>query len=310
MSEETGQKILIDNVIQPFQMAKAGVRGRLVRLGDAINTILGRHDYPDVVARFLGEGMVLAAMLGGALKFDGIFTVQTKGEGAINIIAADMTTPGHLRGYAGFDSEKLELAASASEPDAIKRYFGKGYIAFTIDAGEERNRYQGIVELEGDSLAACMESYFDKSEQLETQLKVSVEKIEGKWRAGGLMIQRLPDESAVEIRLDDEDENWRNAMALVSTLTPEELTSPVLKSSELLYKLFHEDGVWLYDPVELIDQCSCSGERVLNTLRTFGNADLDHMADDGVITADCQFCSSKYEFTLEEISDEIKPSKG
>jgi len=302
MAEMPEQKILVDNVIQPFQMAKAGVRGRLVRFGGVVDSILQRHDYPETVARFLGEGLVLAAMLGGALKFDGIFTVQTKGEGAIGVIAADMTTPGNMRGYAGFDADKLAEAENSSELDGVSKFFGKGYIAFTIDAGKERNRYQGIVELEGNSLATCMENYFDKSEQLDTLLRVAVEKIDGKWRAGGLMVQRLPDEGSTEITRHDEDENWRNAQALASTITPGELTSPVLKSSELLYKLFHEDGVWLYDPQELLDQCSCSVERVLTTLRTFGATDLDHMADDGVITADCQFCGSKYSFSLEEIS--------
>lgn len=305
MAEMPEQKILTDNLIQPFQMAKAGVRGRLVRLGDVVDAILKRHDYPDAVAGFLGEGLVLAAMLGGALKFEGIFTVQTKGDGAINVIATDMTTPGNLRGYAGFDPEKLAKAAESSEKDAIKKYFGKGYIAFTIDAGAERNRYQGIVDLEGDSLGTCMENYFDKSEQLDTLLRIAVEKVEGKWRAGGLMVQRLPDESAAEFSVDQAEENWRNAKALASTVKGEELTSPLLKSSELLYNLFHEEGVWLYDPLELFDKCSCSEERLLATLRTFGQSDLSHMAEDGNITADCQFCNSKYIFNLDEIVNTV-----
>ncbi|PHQ71726.1 MAG: molecular chaperone Hsp33 [Sneathiella sp.] len=305
MAETPEQKIIVDNVIQPFQMAKAGVRGRLVRLGAVVDAILSRHDYPDTVARFLAEGLVLAAMLGGALKFDGIFTVQTKGEGAINVIMADMTTPGNMRGYAGYDVGKLVLAEESPETDAIKKFFGKGYIAFTIEAGAERNRYQGIVELEGDNLATCMESYFDKSEQLDTLLRIAVDKIDGKWRAGGLMVQRLPDESTAEIDQDEQQENWRNAQALASTITQQELTSPVLKASELLYNLFHEEGVWLYEPQELMDQCSCSSERVLTTLQTFGATDLDHMAEEGIITADCQFCGSKYQVDLAEISNEI-----
>ncbi|MCF8468856.1 MAG: Hsp33 family molecular chaperone HslO [Sneathiella sp.] len=304
MPDRQDQKILVDNVIQPFQMAKAGVRGRLVRMGSVVDTILNRHGYPETVARFLGEGLVLAAMLGGALKFDGIFTVQTKGDGAISMIAADMATPGNMRGYASFDEENLALAEEAAEKQAIKKFLGSGYIAFTIDSGPEHNRYQGIVDLDGGSLAECMENYFDKSEQLDTLLRVSVDRVDGKWRAGGLMVQRLPDENAREFNQDREEENWRNAQALASTITARELTSPILKSAELLYKLYHEEGVWLYDPHELVDQCSCSKERVLNTLRTFGGEDLRDMADDGVITADCQFCSSKYEIRLEDISED------
>ncbi|TNE35616.1 MAG: molecular chaperone Hsp33 [Alphaproteobacteria bacterium] len=303
MPEDQDQKILVDNVIQPFQMAKAGVRGRLVRLGSVLDDILTRHNYPDRVAGFLGEGLVLAAMLGGALKFNGIFTVQTKGDGAISMIAADMTTPGDMRGYAGFDPDKLAAAESAKAASPVEQFLGKGYVAFTIDAGNDRKRYQGIVELEGDSLASCMENYFDKSEQLDTLLRVSVDRVDGKWRAGGLMVQRLPEESTAEIRIDENEENWRNAQALAATVTPDELTSPTVKSSELLYKLFHEDGVWLYDPQELEDKCSCSKERVLNTLRTFAGSDLEDMADDGVITVDCQFCSSKYEISLGDLDD-------
>ncbi|MEX1037045.1 MAG: Hsp33 family molecular chaperone HslO [Sneathiella sp.] len=299
---DTGQRIITDNLIQPFQMAKAGVRGRIVRMGSVVDIILNRHGYPDAVARFLGESLVLAAMLGGALKFDGIFTVQTKGDGAISMIAADMTTPGDIRGYASFDPEKLDgMASDTNSSLTVTDYLGKGYAAFTIDAGEEHKRYQGIVDLEGDSLAACMENYFDKSEQIDTLLRVAVEKIDGKWRAGGLMVQRLPDENATEFNQDREEENWRNAQALAGTITAQELTSPILKSAELLYKLFHEDGVWLYDPQELRDQCSCSAERVLNTLKTFGGSDIEDMADDGVILVDCQFCSSKYEIRLEDI---------
>ncbi|USG61017.1 Hsp33 family molecular chaperone HslO [Sneathiella marina] len=305
MPEELDQKILTDNVIQPFQMAKAGVRGRLVRLGDAIDSILNRHAYPDIVASFLGEGLVLAAMLGGALKFEGIFTVQTKGDGPITMIAADMTTPGNLRGYAGFDEDRLATAEqSKGSGDRVERFLGKGYVAFTIDAGVERNRYQGIVDLEGESLAKCMENYFDKSEQLDTLLRIAVDKVDGKWRAGGLMIQRLPDESSLEIVKDEEEENWRNAQALAATVTAGELINPILKSSELLYNLYHEDGVWLYDPQELLDQCSCSADRVLTTLKSFGEADLSDMADEGVITADCQFCNNKYEISLEELKSQ------
>ncbi len=298
---DTGQKIIVDNLIQPFQMAKAGVRGRTVRLGSVIDDILGRHGYPDAVARFLGEGLVLAAMLGGALKFDGIFTVQTKGDGAISMIAADMTTPGNMRGYASFDENKLSEVVAAAGQTAVKSYLGTGYIAFTIDAGSERKRYQGIVDLEGDRLADCMENYFDKSEQIDTLLRVAVDKIDGKWRAGGFMIQRLPDENAKEFTQELEEENWRNAKALAATVTQEELTSPILKSPELLYKIFHEEGVWLYDPQELLDNCSCSAERLVNTLKTFGGEDLRDMAKDGVIVADCQFCSSKYEIPIDDI---------
>ncbi|MEP3247835.1 MAG: Hsp33 family molecular chaperone HslO [Sneathiella sp.] len=303
MSENQTKVTLTDDLIQPFQMAEAGVRGRLVRMGTAIDEILNRHDYPETVARFLGEGLVLSAVLGGALKFDGVFTVQTKGDGAISMVAADMTTPGHLRGYAAFDADKLARAEAQSGTDRVKQYLGSGYIAFTIDARNTDQRYQGIVALEGDSLAKCMEDYFDKSEQLETKLAVSVEKRDGKWRAGGLMIQRLPDADGRVLKQDEHEEGWRNAEALVGTVTDTELTDPLMRSPELLYRLFHEDGVWLYDPQVLQDKCSCNKDRFMGTLKTFGASELEEIAEDGEIVTDCQFCSTQYSFSVAELTD-------
>ncbi len=303
MSENQKSEIITDDLIQPFQMAEAGVRGRMVRLGKTVDDILNRHEYPDVVAQFLGESLVLAAILGGALKFDGIFTVQTKGDGALSMIAADMATPGNLRGYAAFDADKLAQVDPLHSTDAIQKYLGKGYIAFTIDANNSDQRYQGIVALEGENLAKCMEDYFDKSEQLETKLQVAVEKRDGKWRAGGLMIQRLPDTSGMVHKQEEHEEGWRNAEALVGTTTSEELTDPTMRSPELLYRLFHEDGVWLYDPQVLRDKCSCNGDRFLTTLKTFADTDLDDMAQSGQIVADCQFCNTQYRYTVDEVRE-------
>lgn len=302
MTEKADSKAIADNLIQPFQMAEAGVRGRVVRLGQVVDDILNRHDYPDRVARFLGEGLVLAAMLGGALKFEGIFTVQTKGDGAISMLAADMSTPGNLRGYAAFDGALLKEAESQSGDNLVLKFMGKGYTAFTIDTKGTDNRYQGIVELEGESLAVCMENYFQRSEQIDTRLKVAVEKQDGKWRAGGMMIQRLPEDSKMAEDIDNAEEAWANAEALISTVMESELTHSRLRSSELLYRLFHEDGVWLYDTHELKDQCSCSYERVMKTLVSFSDENVAEMADDGVIKVDCQFCSAHYDITLDEVA--------
>ncbi len=302
MTEKVESKAIADNLIQPFQMAEAGVRGRVVRLGQVVDDILNRHNYPDRVAHFLGEGLVLAAMLGGALKFEGIFTVQTKGDGAISMLAADMSTPGNLRGYAAYDDALLKEAEKQNSENLVLRFMGEGYAAFTIDTKGSDNRYQGIVELEGGSLAECMENYFQRSEQIDTRLKVAVEKQDGKWRAGGMMIQRLPEDSKMAEDIDLAEEAWANAEALIGTVMESELTHSRLRSSELLYRLFHEDGVWLYDTHELKDQCSCSRERVMNTLVSFSDENLAEMADDGVIKVDCQFCSAHYDVTLEEVA--------
>ncbi len=301
MGENSEIAPVADNLIQPFQMAEAGVRGRVVRMGSVLDSILKRHNYPDTVAQLLGEGLVLAAILGGALKFDGIFTVQTKSDGPIGMIAADLTTPGSMRGYAAFNEEMLAQAEKEGGEASIKKYLGNGYTAFTIDSADTGQRYQGIVDLEGDSLQSCMENYFARSEQLETRLHVSVEKKNGNWRAGGLMIQRLPEESLSELKQEQADEGWRSAEALAATVKPEELTHPHLRASELLYRLFHEDGVWLYDVSELEDKCSCSPERVMKTLVSFSRENLEEMADDGKIGVDCQFCSAHYVFGVDDV---------
>lgn len=306
MSETTQSRIITDNLIQPFQTADGGVRGRLVRMGDVVDDILMRHDYPAPVAAALGEALVLAAILGGALKFEGIFTVQIKGDGAVTMLAADMTTPGKMRGYTGFDAEKITQLQIDENKGTVNSLFGNGYIAFTIDQGNNK-RYQGIVELAGGSLAECMEDYFRQSEQLDTLLRVCVNKDHGKWRAGGMMVQRLPDESAQEIKQDDAEEAWRKAEALAATVSDEELTHPRQKSSELLYKIFHEDGVWVYDPHVLKDECSCSAERFLGSLKTFAADELAELSTDGEIQTDCQFCNAHYSFSLADL--EVSPSK-
>lgn len=297
-------KPIADNLIQPFQMAKAGVRGRVVRLGQVVDDILNRHNYPDSVARLLGEGLVLAAMLGGALKFDGIFTVQCKGDGAITLLAADMATPGNLRGYAGFDPEKLSAADAVTTDNRVTQFLGTGYVAFTIDTKGTDNRYQGIVELEGENLAECMENYFVRSEQIDTRLKVAVEKHDGQWRAGGMMIQRLPEDGKLASDIEEAAEAWTNAEALANTVMESELTHPRLRSSELLYQLFHEDGVWLYDTHDLLDKCSCSRERVMTTLKSFSDESLAEMTDNGVIEVDCQFCSAHYDLSIADVQAE------
>lgn len=306
MSQTRQSKIITDNLIQPFQTADGGVRGRLVRMGDVVDDILKRHEYPEPVAAALGETLVLAAILGGALKFDGIFTVQIKGDGAITMLAADMTTPGKMRGYASFDAEKIDDLQIDESMGAIKSLFGDGHIAFTIDQGGGK-RYQGIVELKGGSLAECMEDYFRQSEQLDTLLRAGVNNDHGNWRAGGMMVQRLPGESAQEIRQDDAEEAWRNAEALAATVSDDELTHPLQKSSELLYKIFHEDGVWLFDPHVLVDECSCSAERFLGSLKTFAAAELSELAMDGSIDTDCQFCNARYSFSLGDL--DVDPDK-
>lgn len=302
------QPDLRDDIVQPFQIDPFQLRGRLVRLGPLIDEILTRHAYPEPVARLLGEAIALAAALARALKYDGVFTLQTKGDGPVRLMVADVTTAGAVRGYAQVDDEKLARALAAAQPlgDSVPRLLGAGYLAFTVDQGERTDRYQGIVELQGATLAECVHHYFRQSEQVEAGLKVAVARVPDaagvpRWRAGSLMIERLPREAGA-LRRDAEDEGWRRAVILMSSSTSQELVDPALDPHALLFRLFHEEGVRAYRPRQLAAQCRCSRARVERMLRVMPPDDLAAMTVDGQIIVTCEFCSAVYAFDETEIA--------
>jgi molecular chaperone Hsp33 len=300
-----------DDLVQPFQIDPFALRGRLVRLGPLLDEILTRHAYPPAVAQMLGEAITLAVALAGALKYDGVFTLQTKGDGPIHLMVADITTAGTVRGYAQYDAAKLEKATAAAQSaggtlgDSVPRLLGAGYLAFTVDQGEHTDRYQGIVELQGATLAECAHHYFRQSEQVEAGLKVAVARIPDaagtlRWRAGSLMVQRLPAGDAA--RREAEDEGWRRAVILMSSSTSQELVDPALSPERLLFRLFHEDGVRVYRQQKLAARCRCTRERVERVLRMLPGGELDDMrTDDGRVVVTCQFCSTAYAFEDAEI---------
>jgi molecular chaperone Hsp33 len=240
----------LDDLVQPFRIDPFALRGRLVRLGPTVDRILSQHEYPEPVAAILGEAITLAVVLAGALKYDGIFTLQTKGDGPVRLIVADVSTTGAVRGYAQYDSARLgEIAAGrAGQSPSVPQLCGGGYIAFTVDQGEHTERYQGIVELTGATLAECAQHYFRQSEQIQAGIKLSASRVEGgMWRAGGLMLQRVPPEGGYAIIADDVEDGWRRAMVLMSSATAAELTDPDLSPRGLLYRLFHEETVRVFD---------------------------------------------------------------
>ncbi len=295
-----------DDLVQPFQIDASGLRGRLVRLGPLLDKILTRHAYPEPVAGLLGEAIALAAALAGALKYDGVFTLQTKGDGPVHLLVADVTSAGAVRGYAQFDAAKLAKAVAQGEvAGSVPRLLGAGHLAFTVDQGEHTDRYQGIVELQGASLADCAHHYFRQSEQVEAGLKVAVARVadaEGvtRWRGGSLMVQRLPDEGDAARREAAED-GWRRAVILMSSSTSAELVDAALAPEALLFRLFHEDGVRVYRPQDLAARCRCSRERVERVLRMLPADELAEMKVAGRITVTCQFCSADYGFDDDDI---------
>ncbi|HWE71885.1 MAG TPA: Hsp33 family molecular chaperone [Stellaceae bacterium] len=292
-----------DDLVQPFQIEPFALRGRLVRLGPAIDSILTQHAYPPLVAQMLGEAIALAIALAGALKYEGVFTLQTKGDGPIKMMVADVTTSGALRGYAQFDAARLEAETGAT--GLVPRLLGAGYLALTVDQGEHTERYQGIVELTGSTLAECVHHYFRQSEQVEAALKVAVAQVPDEsgathWRAGALMIQRLPRE-AYTLERETEDDAWRRAAIFMSSSTSAELIDPALAPERLLFRLFHEDGVRAYKPHALMAKCRCSRQRVENVLRALKPDEVADMKVDGKISVTCEFCSTVYDFDDEAL---------
>ena len=298
-----------DDLVQPFQIDSFQLRGRLVRLGPLIDEILTRHAYPEPVAALLGEAIALAVALARALKYEGVFTLQTKGDGPVRMMVADVTTAGAVRGYAQVDAARLARAQAAAEASgmglhgSVPRLLGAGYLALTVDQGEHTERYQGIVELIGATLVECVHHYFRQSEQVEAGLKVAVARVPGadgvaRWRAGSLMIERLPPED--RLRREEEDEGWRTAMILMSSSTSKELVDPALSPETLLFRLFHEEGVRAYAKRPLAAQCRCSRERVEAMLRALDPADIADMTVDGKVLVTCEFCSAVYPFAEDE----------
>jgi molecular chaperone Hsp33 len=297
---------LHDDLSLPFQIEQCDVR-----LGPALDRMLARHDYPEPVAHLLAEATALVATMASALKFDGIFSMQAKGDGPVSTLVADFRTPGDLRGYASFDAERLEglELGPGSDRALVPLLLGKGYLAFTIDPqGEDMERYQGIVDLSGATLAEAAHAYFAQSEQLNARIVLGAahRKAPGEarkhWRAGGILLQQLPQQQAGGLSAEERTFAWEKATALLGTTKSEELTDAALGHNELLFRLFHEDGVRVYEAAPLQDRCTCSPDKVRGILSTFSPEEITEMTTpEGLITVTCQFCSDSYSFPADTV---------
>ncbi|MGH6672455.1 MAG: Hsp33 family molecular chaperone [Xanthobacteraceae bacterium] len=323
-------KEAVDDSILPFAVKALDLRGRIVRLGPAVDTILTSHDYPPPVAKLLGEAIVLTVMLGSALKIEGRFILQTQSDGPVRMLVVNFTSPGQVRACARFDAERV-AAAIASKADAPGALLGRGHLAMTIDQGPDMSRYQGLVPLEGGSLEDAAHEYFVRSEQIPTRVRLAVAEefragrngARRHWRAGGILLQFLPN-SIERARQPDlhpgtappgtalhavpEDEAWTEGRSLVATVEDIELIDPALSSERLAYRLFHERGVHVFRPSLVQARCSCSRDSVENMLRSFPQTDRDDMVENGKITVTCEFCSSTYVFAPDEITTAAAPS--
>ncbi len=308
------QAALGDDFVLPFSAEGLETRGRIVRLGPAVDQILRRHNYPEPVSRLLGEAIVLAAMLGTNLKIEGRLILQTQGDGPISTLVVDFEAPDRLRAWAQFDAEAVAVFDQKSRDPA--ELLGNGHLALTLDYGREQTRYQGLVPLEGCSLSQAADLYFQQSEQIPTRVRLAVAEnivAEGRqWRAGGLLIQYLPKTGGTPKRPDlspgdapqghddnnpvEEPDVWLEASALASTVEDIELTDPELAPEQLLYRLFHEKGVRVFKGQKLREKCRCSQDRVRNMLEQFSPSERTDMIDDGEIYVVCEFCSTRYDF--------------
>ena len=294
--------------VLPFDIAKAGVRGRFVRLDAASARALSAHVLPEPAARVAGEAVALGALLGTALKLDGRLTIQTKGDGPLDLIAADYygadeNRPRGVRGYARLDAERF---AALAAPD-FAQLAGKGALAITIEPRVGGKTYQGITELAAEGIAASAETYFAQSEQLPTVIKLAAAPLYvagdpvPHWRAGGIMLQMTPESATqgIESRSDD----WDRLSLLLKTVEDIELVDTSLAPETLLWRLFHEDEVRVQPPEPVIFRCDCNADRITAVLRGYGADDRAGLADpDGIIRARCEFCGKTHEIGPEQLA--------
>jgi molecular chaperone Hsp33 len=317
-----------DDAVRPFQVDALDIRGRAIQMGPALDDILGRHDYPAPVSRLLAEAVVLTVLLGSSLKFNGQFILQAQTDGPVHLLVVDYRTAGHLRAYAGFKPEAVAAASAAGE-DSSEKLLGEGILAMTIDQGPHTSRYQGVVALDRGKLEEAAHSYFAQSEQIPTRVRLAVAEMMSRpdggslrrsWRAGGLIAQFLP-AAPERMRQPDlpggdapegaalhevaEDDAWVEARSLVATIEDHELLDPDIPVDRLLYRLFHERGVRVFDAAGVESKCSCSRERIEGMLRTFSAEEIAASTEDGAISVKCEFCGKDYRFDPAEFPGRV-----
>ena len=295
------------DLLLPFQMGAGAVRGRLVRLDASLDAILDGQNYPAPVAQLMGQTVALAAALAGSLKYDGIFTLQAQGNGPVSLLLADVTSDGAVRGYARFAADRLPPNGNGD----ITALLGQGHLAFTVDQGANTDRYQGIVELTGPTLADSARQYFQQSEQLDTDVKLACTcRPDGHWHAGALMISRMPADmkGGPILTIEAFDDAWQTASVLLATLAEDELLHPVLAPDKLVWNLFHQLDVVFHPPRSLEAKCRCSRDRIASALRSIPRSEIAELADTaGHVEITCEFCQTAYKFDNDDLTKVYEP---
>ena len=289
--------------ILPFYLAgedgdSALIRGRLASVGGPATSILDRHGYPDAVASLQAEALAIAACLSTFMKFDGVFTLQAKGDGYVKTLLADMTSDGALRGYAAFDDEnepRIGADMVAEMSASVPALLGSGYVAFTVDQGGENGRYQGIVELGGETLGDAAMAWFANSEQVDSHIVAAARKGETGWTASALMVQRVASDGGKAAAGDRaaQDDAWNTAEMLLRSVTRDELVDPSLAAEDLVFRLFNALRPHVAPAQPVMDQCRCSPEKVEGVLEQMSHEELAGLvADSGMIEVTCEFCKT------------------
>jgi molecular chaperone Hsp33 len=325
------EKIAWDDTVLPFQLDKADVRGRVARLDGVLSGVLKQHDYPPAVEALVAEMALLTALIGQSIKLRWKLSLQVQSRGAVRMIATDYYgptedgEPARIRAYASFDADRLTNGAPFDQ-------VGDGYMAIMMDQGNGMKPYQGITPLAGGSLAACAEAYFAQSEQLPTRFSLSYGKssapgVDEHWRAGGIMLQHMPKASpfasgdggsgegglltADDLVNGDDAENWNRANILLDTVEDMELIGPSVAPTQLLVRLFHEEAPRVFDAQQVKFGCTCSEERVRQSLSIYSAKDIEKMTTDaGRVTADCQFCGAHYDLDPATVGFDAKGAEG
>lgn len=324
-----GNKIAWDDSVLPFQLDHSNIRGRVARLDGVLEGVLRQHNYPPQVEALVAEMALLTALIGQTIKLRWKLSLQVQSKGAVRMIATDYYAPeadgksARIRAYASYDADRLTDAAPFEQ-------VGEGYFAIMIDQGKGMTPYQGITPLNGASLAACAEAYFAQSEQLPTRFSLSFGRSSGPdvaehWRAGGVMLQHMPKASpfaakgegsgevlqAHDLVDGEEEENWNRVNVLLDTVEDLELIGPSVAPTDLLLRLFHEEQPRVFDAQAVRFGCSCSEEKVRQSLSIYSARDIEKMTtDQGRVTADCQFCGAHYDLDPATVGFEAEGQNG
>ena len=328
----SGTTITWDDTVLPFQLDVSDIRGRVVRLDGALDEILNQHQYPPQIEALVAETALLTALIGQSIKLRWKLSLQVRGKGPARLIATDYYgpsedgEPARIRAYASYDAERLDPAASAYSQ------VGEGYFAVMLDQGAGMTPYQGFTPIAGNSLSDCAQTYFAQSEQLPTRFALTFGKSQmpgesSHWRGGGVMLQHMPQVGQsvaspegtgeggllthTDILAGEPAENWTRVNALLDTVEELELIGPTVEPTELLVRLFHEEGPRVFDATPVHFGCSCSAEKVHQTMSIYSQKDIVHMTTpEGIVTADCQFCGAHYEFDPKTLGFEAKKAEG